>query len=311
MARASGRESQPRLEWLNYHHLLYFYMVAREGSVRGACERLLLAQPTISTQIRMLERAIGDRLFEKRGRGLVMSETGRVVYRYAEEIFALGRDLQDALKGRPTGRPLRLVVGVSDVIPKLVAYELLNAPLALPQPIHMICREDKPGPLLAQLAVYELDLVLADAPVGAAANVRAHSHLLGDCGVVFCGAAPLARRLRRGFPISLESAPVLLPSATTALRRALDQWFTSLGITPHVVGEFDDSALMKCFGGAGVGVFPVPDAIVPAVRRQYNVAVLGRAGSVREQYYAITVDRKLKHPGVVAISNAARTLLMH
>lgn len=294
------------MEWLNYHHLLYFWTVAREGSIARACEKLYLAQPTISGQLRALERSIGDKLFTRAGRGLALTETGRLVYRYADEIFSLGKELTDTLKGRPTGRPLRLMVGVADVLPKMVLYRLLQPALNLPEAVQVICREGKPERLLAELSVHELDIVLTDAPVGPTVKVRAFNHLLGECGVSVMGAAKLATPLRRGFPQSLDGTPFLLPTDNTTLRRSLDQWFDTKGIRPIVRAEFEDSALLKVFGRAGIGLFVVPTAVEDDVRKQYNVRLVGRLDDVRERFYAISVERKLKHPAVVAISEAAR-----
>jgi LysR family transcriptional activator of nhaA len=297
------------MEWLNYHHLLYFWTVVREGSVARASEQLRLAQPTISGQVRALEEALGEKLFVRSGRSLVPTEIGRVVYRYADEIFSLGRELMDTLKDRPTGRPVRLVVGIADAVSKLIAYRLLEPALRLPEPVHMTCREGKPDRLLAELSVHGVDLVLSDAPLAASVRVRAFNHLLGECGVTFFAAPALAKKLRRGFPRSLTGQAMLLPTDNTMLRRALDQWFEAEGIRPIVGGEFEDSALMKVFGQAGDGVFAAPSVIEQEVRQQYGVAALGRTDAVRERFYAITVERKIKHPAVVAISEQARTRL--
>lgn len=297
------------MEWLNYHHLFYFWMVAREGSIAQASRELLLAQPTITGQIRTLENALGAKLFMRSGRNLVLTEVGRLAYRYANEIFSLGREFADVLKGRSTGRPVRLVVGISDALPKLIAYRLLQPALKLPEPVQIVCREDQPDRLVADLATFGLDLVLSDAPVGPAVRVRAFSHLLGSSGVSFFAKPALAAKYRRKFPSSLDGAPLLLPLENATLHRALDQWFESQGIRPRVVGEFQDSALMKAFGEAGVGVFTAPTAIEDDVRRHHGVSVLGRTDSVTERFYAISVERKLKHPAVVAISETARQTL--
>lgn len=294
------------MDWLNYHHLLYFWTVAKEGSIARACDKLLLAQPTISGQLRALERSVGDKLFVRSGRGLALTETGRTIYRYADEIFSLGRELTDTLRGRPTGRPLRLVVGVADVLPKMISYRLLEPALHLPEAVQIICREDKPERLLAELAVHGLDIVLADAPVGPTVKVRAFNHLLGECGVSIMGTAEVAKSLRKGFPRSLDGAPFLLPTDNTTLRRSLDQWFENNGIRPAVRAEFEDSALLKVFGQAGIGLFVAPTAVEDEVRKQYGVRLVGRLEEIRERFYAISVERKLKHPAVVAISDAAR-----
>ncbi len=294
------------MEWLNYHHLLYFWTVAREGSVTRAAAQLRLGQPTVSTQIRTLEEALGEKLFTRVGRTLALTEVGRVVFRYADEIFSLGRDLLDTLKNRPTGRPIRFVVGIADVIPKLIAYRLLQPAVELGEPVRLVCREDKGDRLLAELAVHGLDLVLTDAPLGPTHKIRAFNHLLGECGVTFFGTARLARTYRRGFPRSLNGAPVLLPTDNTAVRRSFEQWFDAEGIRPVIVSEFEDSSLLKAFGSAGVGLFPAPSAIEKEIRRQYGVEIIGRVDRVRERFYAISVERRLKHPAVVAVVEAAR-----
>ncbi len=294
------------MDWLNYHHLLYFWVVAREGSIASACERLHLAQPTISSQLRKLEKSIGQRLFKRVGRNLVLTETGQLVLRYADEIFSAGRELTDVLQGKPTGSPMRFLVGVADVVPKLIAYRLLEPALDLPEPIRVVCDEAKVDHLLMELAVHRLDIVLSDSPVSPTTNVRAYSHLLGECGVSVFGTANLARKLRPGFPKSLNGSPLLVARENTALRRSLDYWFDSKDIRPIIVGEFTDSALLKAFGQAGVGVFVAPSVIQNEICRQYRVRPIGEIPDVRERFYAISVERKLRHPAVVAISEAAR-----
>jgi LysR family transcriptional regulator, transcriptional activator of nhaA len=294
------------MQWLNYHHLLYFWVVAKEGTIASACKELNLAQPTISAQLRSLERSLGEKLFTRVGRNLALTETGRVVYRYADEIFSLGRDLLDTVQGRPTGRPLRFSVGVADVLPKLVAYRLLEPALRLPEHIRLVCHDGSPSELLGKLAIHELDLVLSDSPIGPDVKVRAFNHLLGECGVSIFGTDKLASRFRRRFPKSLDGAPFIIPTANTALRRTMDHWFDSEDIRPSVVGEFEDSALLKVFGQAGVGLFAGPTVIERELRSQYGVKVVGRLQSVRERYYAISVEKKVKHPAVLAIANEAR-----
>jgi LysR family transcriptional activator of nhaA len=297
------------MEWLNYHHLLYFWTVAREGSVARACEKLHLAQPTISGQLRRLEKSLGEKLFHRVGRNLVLTDTGRIVYRHADEIFTVGGKLMDTLKGHGAARPLRLVVGIADVLPKQIAYRIIEPALRLPEPVQVVCHDDKPDRLLAELSVQGLDIVLTDSPVAPTVKVRAFNHLLGECSVSVLGTPKLAAAHRRTFPRSLDGAPVLLPAAPTALRRSLDQWFDSQEIRPQVKGEFDDSALVYAFGGAGVGLFIAPSVIEGQVRQQHGVRVVGRLDSVREQFYAISVERKLRHPAVVAISESARKTL--
>ena len=283
--------------------------MAREGSLARASAELRLAQSTVSGQVRSLEQALGEELFNRSGRSLVLTEMGRVVYRYADEIFATGRELQEAIKGRAVGRPLPLVVGIADVVPKLVAQRLLEPALRIAEPVRLVCREDKPDRLLAELAVHNLDIVLTDSPVAPSIRVRAFNHMLGECGVVFFGSPKLAAAHRRRFPASLQDAPVILPTENTTLRRSLDQWFAAHEIRPRVVGEFEDSALLNVFGQSGLGLFPASSAIAREVRRQYQVRSVGALDAVRERFYAISVERRLKHPAVVAISKGARESL--
>jgi LysR family transcriptional activator of nhaA len=295
------------MEWLNYHHLLYFWTVVREGGVSRAAEKLRLAQPTVSAQVKLLEDMVGEELFERQGRRLVLTDVGRLVYRYAEEIFGVGRELLEALNRRPSGaRPLLLTVGVADAVPKLVVHRLLQPALAGPQPIHLVCREGSIDALLGDLATHAIDVLITDVPAPPHVRVKVFSHLLGQSDTAFFAAGPLAAKLRRRFPRSLNDTPVLLPMPHTALRRALDQWFEAEDLHPRVVGEFDDSALMKAFGQAGTAAFPAPVAIEREVARQYRVQVVGRVQAVRERYYAISAERRLKHPGVIAINAAAK-----
>jgi LysR family transcriptional activator of nhaA len=297
------------MEHLNYQHLERFWAVVREGGVTRASQKLHVSQPTVSAQVRTLEQSLGQRLFARSGRGLVLTDFGRAIYRYADQIFGLGRDLMDTARGRAAGHPLRLTAGVAMVVPKLIACRILEPALKLPGGVHLECLEDTPEQLLAQLALHHLDLVLADAPVGPTVKVRAFNHLLGECGVSVLGRPDLARAHRRGFPASLDGAPFLLARANSALRRSMEDWFDKQGVHPLVVGSFDDSALLKAFGQVGAGLFVAPTAIEAEVRKQYGVHLVGRLDSVREQFYAITVERTLKHPAVLAISEAARRTL--
>lgn len=297
------------MEWVNYHHLLYFWVVAREGSLARASAELLLAQSTISKQVHLFEDVLGAKLFAKSGRRLVLTERGQIVFRYAEEIFGLGREMLDTLRDRPVGRPLRLTVGIADVVPKIVAERVLATALHLPEPVRLVCREDKPDRLLAELALHELDVILTDSPASPNVKVRAFSHLLGESEIMFFGRADLAEKVRSGFPASLDGAPVLLPTENTVLRRSLDQWFEAVDVRPNVVAEFEDSALLKVFGLRGVGLFPAASVIATDVETQYLVQSIGAVAEVRERLYAVTVDRRIKHPAVVAICEAAKTVV--
>ncbi len=293
------------MEWLNYHHLYYFWSVAREESISRAGERLRLAPSTISAQVSKLEEMLGGKLFRRVGRNLELTEMGRIVFRYADEIFVLGREMLDTVRGRPVSGPLRLVVGIVDALPKLVARKILEPALRLPEQIRLVCHEGKEAQLLAELSVHGLDIVLTDTPVKSGLSVKAYSHLLGECGVSFFAVDQLAARLQGDFPRSLDGVPMLLPSPMSALRGSLDQWFDTIDIRPRIAGEFDDQALLKVFGQAGDGVFAAPSVIEEEVRQQHNVRVVGRSDAVREQFYAISVERIIKHPAVAAIQKAA------
>ena len=297
------------MEWLNYHHLLYFWTVARLGGVARASEDLRLTQATVSAQLKSLEAALDEKLFRKSGRHLVLTETGKLVFRYADEIFSLGREMLGTLKGRPEGRLARLNVGVTDVVPKLVAYQLIEPALKLKDAYRIVCREGTNEELLPALAVHDLDVVLSDAPVGSALNVKAFHHLLGECDVLLFANVRLAPIYRRNFPGSLDVAPFLLPTRNTILRRSLDQWFDQHGIQPKIVAEFEDNALLMAFGQHGAGIFAAPAVIKREVERKYDVKVIGEVDGVHEHFYAVSLDRKLKHPAVLAISEAARARL--
>lgn len=294
-------------EWLNYHHLLYFWTVAKEGGLVAAGRVLRLSHPTLSAQIRALEDRLGEKLFVRTGRNLRLTEMGKVVFRYAEEIFALGREMVDTVKGRASGQPLRLAVGVVDVVPKLVVRRLLEPALELAEPVRLACHESSFEQLLSDLALHTLDLVVSDAPVPPGSSVRAFNHLLGETTVTLFGSKALAKRHRPGFPGSLDRAPMLLPLENLTLRRALNQWFDRNDIKPRVVAEFEDSALLKVFGADGKGVFPAPTVMEEEVCRQYDVEVVGRVEAVRERFYAISIERRLRNPAVMALLDAART----
>jgi LysR family transcriptional activator of nhaA len=291
---------------LNYNHLYYFWAVATEGGIARAAEKLHLTPQTISGQIQVLGETLGAELFTRKGRQLVLSETGRVVFSYADEMFRLGAEMRDVVEGRSAGSELTFTVGIVDVVPKLIAYRLLEPALRLEQSVRIVGREGKLEDLLAEVALHKLDMVLADTPIAPGINVRAFNHTLGECGITFFASGATAGRYREDFPRSLDGAPMLLPATNTALRGALMLWMDRLDIHPHVAGEFEDSALMTAFGQAGVGVFIAPAAIEPDIIRQYDVAPIGRTDEVRERFYAISAERRLRHPAVVAIRDAAR-----
>ncbi len=294
------------MEWLNYHHLLYFWTVVRLGSIQKASAELRVSPPAISAQLKVLDEQLGERLLARSGRGLVLTETGRTVYSYAEDIFTLGRELLDVVKNRPIGRPIRLDVGVVDVMPKVVVQSLLEPALRLREPVRIVCREASSDQLLGRLATNELDVVLSDSPLDPTLKIRAYSHLLGECGVMFVADAKSANRYRRNFPQSLDGAPMFLPTDNTALRRNLNFWFESRRIRPVVLGEFEDYALLRAFGETGSGVFPLPSMVEAQLRQQKQLSKIGVTREVKTQFYAISAERKLQHPAVVAIRNAAR-----
>lgn len=296
------------MEWLNYHHLRYFWAVAREGSVTRASARLHVSQPAVSAQIRALEQSLGEKLFARSGRTLALTEAGRIAYRYAEDIFGLGTEFLETLRGRPaTTKPLRFAVGIADVLPKTVVRRLLEPAFHLGLPIRLVCQEDKTvDEFLGDLAVFAVDLVLADGPVAASIPIKAFSHRLGECGTSVFGVPALARRARRRFPRSLDGALFVLPGPRSALRRALDQWLYAQQIRPSIVGEVDDSALLNALGQDGKGLFAGPSLMEKEICRQHGVQVVGRLPRVRQQFYGISVERRLTHPAVVAISEAAR-----
>ena len=295
------------MEWLNYHHLLYFWMVAKHGSITRASAELHLAHPTISGQIHRLEEVLGEKLFVRSGRNLVLTESGRVAYRYANEIFALGQEFQDTLKGRSTGQRLRLVVGVSDVIAKSIVHRILEPAFLLQEGVCVVCREARSADaFMGELAVHAIDVVLADAPAGPGTPVRTFSHPLGDCGTSFFAAPKLAGTRRRRFPDTLDGAPLLLPSSDSTFRRALDQWFHSLEIRPEVVAELDDLALASVLAAKALGLIAAPDVMEKELRQRYGLHLVGRAKDIRQRFFAISVERKIKNPAVTAICEVAR-----
>jgi LysR family transcriptional activator of nhaA len=296
------------LRRLNYQHLLYFWSVVRTGSITRACEELALSAPTVSAQLRTLEERLGEKLLMKSGRKLVPTEIGRLVYSYTQEIFGLGRELVEALEQRPSQRPLRLVVGIDDVLPKEIAQRLLEPALHLAQPVRISCREGTLERMVADLAVHELDVVLSDAAVTPSLNVRAYSHPLGSCGVCWMATPSIARSLRRGFPRSLDGVPMLLPTEDTAIRRSLDQWLEQRDIHPLLAGEFEDYALLREFARAGHGFAPVPVVQERQFRKQFGFVRVGMVHAVRAEFFAISVERSVKHPAVAAIVSGARDI---
>ncbi|MDQ3036172.1 MAG: LysR family transcriptional regulator [Myxococcota bacterium] len=294
------------MDWLNYHHLLYFWTVAREGGLSPAARKLRVTHSTVGAQVHALEESLGEKLLVRSGRRLVPTEMGLVVLRYADEIFGLGRELVDTVRGRPTGQPIRVSVGIVDALPKLVARRLLQPAHELAVPVRMVCLEDHLDRLLAELAVHTLDVVLSDSPPTTTGPVRVFGHSLGESEVSFFAEPKLARRLADGFPRSLHGAPVILPAESSALRRSIDAWLVRLRVRPNVVAEVEDSALLKAFGQEGLGAFPAPTVVRDEVVKQYGVRELGVARGVIERFFAITAERRFDHPAVAAITAHAR-----
>ena len=297
------------MEFLNYHHLRYFWVVAKEGGLTKAAAKLHVSQPTISAQIQALEAVLGEKLFRRAGRNLRLTDIGQHVLSYAEEIFSIGQDLLSSVKQRPTSRPLRFHLGVADALPKLVTYRIIEPIFSLQQPVQVSCWETKLSDMLVELAAYRLDIVLADEPASSGVTARIFNHLLGECGVTFCAEATLARKLRRGFPKSLNGAPALLPMANTGLRRSIEKWFHGNGIRPRLVGEFEDPALLHVLAFHGLGFIPVATLVAKEAATRLGFGVIGRTDACRQRFYAITPERKLTHPAVTAITSDARRRL--
>lgn len=296
---------------MNFKHLRYFWVVARTGSIARASEQLHLTPQTLSGQIGLLEEQLEEPLFVKRGRGLELTDAGRLAFRYAQDIFSLGSELEESLRSyRAGGRPVEFRVGIADSVSKTIAYWLIEPATRLGATVHLVCREGTLEEFIAALGAHRLDLVIAGEPLPPSARVRAYNHRLGSAAVSFFSAPGLRRTLRGKFPACLDGAPTLVPTAESAVRRHLDQWFEANGVRPRLVGEFDDTALMKAFGQRGAGVFTGPSVLESEIEKQYGVKVIGRAAEVVEEYFAISVERRLTHPCVVAISQAARNQLL-
>lgn len=293
---------------INYKHLYYFWAVASQGGVARASERLHVTPQTISGQLGLLEKSLGAALFTRVGRSLELTEAGRLVLSYADEIFSLGSELEELIH-QPQDRPQMFKVGVVDVLPKYIAHRILEPALQMPEPVRMICREASLDTLLAELAVHRLDLVLADQPIPSTVSTRGYSHKLGESAVSFFATKELANKLTGTFPDCLNGAPLLLLSSGTQLRSGIDRWLDKHHLHPRIVAEFDDSALMKAFGQESAGIFIAPAAIEAEVERQYEVAVIGRVDTVIERFYAISIERRVTHPVVLAVMAAARESL--
>jgi LysR family transcriptional activator of nhaA len=294
---------------LNLKHLRYFWAVASHGSIARASEALFVTPQTISGQLRDLEEQIGGKLFRREGRNLVLTDTGRLVFSYADEMFRLGVELQDVLAGKTPGTSITLRIGVAMIVPKLLAYRVLEPILQMQESVRLICSEAPLVDLLADLSVHKLDVVLADSPINPTLNIRAYNHLLGESGVTFFSTPDKAPELEKGFPRSLEGQTMLMPSGGSSLRRDLDLWLERNNINPLIVAEFDDRALMKAFGERGAGVFTSPTAVERDVLEKYGVRVIGRTDELTERYYLISAERRIKNPAVSAITQVARDTL--
>ena len=291
---------------LNYKHLHYFRTVAKAGAINRAAEKLHLAPQTLSGQISAFEERLGVALFRRTGRRLELTDAGRTALTYADEIFHVGAELEEALQNRLAARTHPFRVGIADVVPKAIAYQLLAPALTLAEPVKLVCREDRLAQLAADLSIHRLDMVLADRPLPSNMDIKGYSHPLGECGIAFLAARTVADMLAGDFPANLHGAPLLIPGEDSALRVQLLRWLERRDIQPTVVGEFDDSALMSAFGQAGAGVFPVPLTTLQEVMRQYDVVEVGQTQDIRERFFAISVERRLSHPAVLAVSEAAR-----
>ena len=297
------------MDWINYHHLFYFWMVAKTGTVSAAAKKLHLARPTVTAQVRELEKSVGQKLLRQQGRGLVLTEFGQQIFAYAENIFSIGQELREFIKTGQPGRRQKLRVGMADVVPKLIAFELLKPALIGAEPPRMECYEGKLTDLLADLAIHRLDLVLSDSPAPTTLDVNVYNHKLGECGLSILATPSLAKKYRKGFPDSLTNAPILLPTELTVVRRSLDRWMEDRKVFPEIVAEFEDSALLKVFGQAGQGVFPVPSVIEDIVKKQYGVWLVGRIPEVLDTFYVISVEKRVQHEAAIRIMNQARNKL--
>ena len=297
------------MRWLNYQHFFYFWRVAKKGSVTEACRELRLAQPTISAQLKVFEETLGEKLFFREGRNLKLTDTGKLAFRYAEEVFGTCSEFMDVLDGKNPSAPRELKVGISDVVPKVVAYRLIEPAFSDSTTGMITCYEDRTERLLAELAISEVDLVISDAPVPPSVKVKAYNHFLGECGVSFLAEASLARRYRKNFPQSLSGAPLLLPTAEAAVRREIDQWLDSSGVAPRHVAQFQDSALMKLVAREGKGIIPVPSVVAAEIKREFHLELVAETNVVKERFYLISVEKRIKNPLVKSIVERAQKKL--
>lgn len=294
------------MDWLNFHHLRYFYVVAKEGGLAKAAEKLHVSQPSISAQLRELEIAVGVPLFRRSGRTKALTDAGQIALAYAEEIFSLGQEMINSLRNQDAAKALRLSVGVADSFPKLLTNAILAPVFSMKRPVNVVCREGKIEDLLAQLAAHRLDVVLADEPAPGSMKVKTFTHPLGECGVSICASGKLANLLKKGFPRSLNGAPALLPTDNTGLRRSLEQWFRDIRVHPRVVAEFEDSAMMKVMAADGKGFTVLPSLCTDEAIERYGFKVVGSTNRCVVRFFAITGERRLNHPAVLRITEQAR-----
>ena len=288
---------------MNFKHLYYFWKVAKHGGVMRAGEAIHISPQTLSGQIKLLEERLGIALFQRQGRALELTEAGKLALEYAEEMFALGAELDQVLRQYPQGRAVEFRVGVSDALPKSLAYRLLRPAIKLDEPVRIVCREWRLDRLLAELALHRLDLVISDTPVPSNVDVKAYSHGLGESGVTFMAHPELARKSTLPFPESLEHLPLLMPGEDSAMRKAINEWLAQQRLRVSIAGEFDDAALMAAFGREQVGVFPIPSALAAEYPPECGLVQLGNVESIRIKYYALTIKRRLTHPCVLAITS--------
>ncbi len=297
------------MEWQNYNHLFYFYLVATEGGISRAAEKMRLSQSTISFQIKCLEKNIGEKLFEKVGRNIRLTESGKIALKYCEEIFLLGKEMKETLRGKPSGRNLNLIVGITNSLPKLIAHQLIEPAFRKIEFLYLVSKEDHFNNLIDSLIKHEIDLVLSEIPLPPNFPMKAFNHLLGECGVSFFCSKKIRKNYSSKFPKCLHQAPFLLPGKMNLLRKNLEQWFEEKKIYPQFTAEFDDSALMKVFGQSSKGFFAAPSVLEREIINQYDLVLVGKTKEINEKFYAITMDRKIKHPGVLAITESAREKL--
>jgi len=293
------------VEWLNFHHLRYFWTVARKGGVRKAAEELHVSQPSISAQLKLLEESLGEKLFKRSGRNLVLTDMGHLVLTYADEIFSAGRELMSVVKQRPGGRAIRLSVGMTDALSKFIGFQILKPAFYFSQPVHVVCRQAEIGPLVNQLQAHRLDLVLADEPASSSLKAKTFNHRLGRSGITFCALPQIARKLRRNFPKSLHQAAALLPSDNMGMREPLEKWFYAKGIRPRVIAEFEDAGLMKVAASAGLGFTMVHSVVDKVALEHFGLKAIAKVKECASDFYAITIERRLKHPVVAAITEHA------